>query len=164
MLTLPVSIMALVPVILIEAAFGRRMLKLSWPEALKIFGRANLHSTFWGVPLTWLLLLIIEMVLGLTVGPLFEGSNLSKQTLFILQVIGSPVSAWIGPGKPWDVYIAFVGLSIPFCIASIFIEEWSINRQISKVPYAAIRKSLVFGNISSYLLLCLGFLIFPLSN
>jgi len=164
MLTLPFSVLALIPVVLIEAAFGRRMLALSWPQAIKIYGRANLHSTFWGVPLTWLLLLAVEMVLGMTLGSMLSDVELSKQAIFVLQIIGSPISAWIGPGEPWDVYIAYVGLSIPFCVASVLIEEWSIRREVSMIPYKSIRSSLVWGNVSSYVFLCVGFLIFPLNN
>ncbi|MEO8102558.1 MAG: hypothetical protein ABI790_08530 [Betaproteobacteria bacterium] len=165
MLTLPVAVLALVPVVLVEAMIGRRMLGLGWREAIKVFGIANLHSTFWGIPLTWLALLLLETLVGFTLVPLFDWESLPKTGLLAMQIFSSPLmSAWIGPGNPWDVYIAFVGLSLPFCVASIFIERWSVNNQLTGVPFTAIKRALIWGNVSSYFLLCLGFLAFPLGN
>ena len=165
MLTLPIAVIALVPVILLEGMIGRRMLGLSWGQAIRVFGIANLHSTFWGVPLTWLALVLIEMLLGFTIVPLVDWDSLPKTVQLTMQVLSSPfMSAWIGPGKPWDVYVAFVGLSIPYCIASIYLEKWSINKQLSGIPCDLIKRAVICGNLLSYSLLCIAFLAFPAGN
>ena len=60
----PPLVLLLLPVIAIEASCAHRVLGLDWRRALSVSGRANLISTLLGVPLAWLLIVL----LGLTGG------------------------------------------------------------------------------------------------
>jgi len=44
----------LVPVVALEAAVAKRVLRLSWKAAFRVSGEANLVSTLVGIPLMWL--------------------------------------------------------------------------------------------------------------
>jgi len=61
----PAVILALVPVVLIEAAVYHRRLGITYGKALYPAGVANLASTFIGYPLAWILRLIGQYALTL---------------------------------------------------------------------------------------------------
>ena len=64
----PLMVCALVPVIIVEAWVIRRRLSLSVGEVWVGVGKANLLSTFVGVPLAWLAMLALEYAVLLPVG------------------------------------------------------------------------------------------------
>lgn len=92
------------------------MLKLPTRSALSLTAWANLLSTLVGIPLTWIVLLIVQGVFGLTMGTAFPGwpSNLLRVILF---------PAWFPPGAnrqtPWLIPAAALALCVPFFLMSV---------------------------------------------
>src|SRR5580698_6792977 len=60
--TWPGMLVALIPVIVIEAWIMKRRLKLAVGEALRLTGIANAASAIVGIPLAWLALAGLELV------------------------------------------------------------------------------------------------------
>lgn len=60
MLGLPAMLLALVPIVFIEALYYRRRLPVTWRQALDGSWKANVWSTLVGIPLTWFALVIIQ--------------------------------------------------------------------------------------------------------
>lgn len=60
--TWPGMLLALIPVVAIEALIIRPRLKLAAGDAVRFTGIANLASTVVGIPLAWLTLVAVELV------------------------------------------------------------------------------------------------------
>src|SRR5688500_17311158 len=61
-LHMPALVLALVPIVAIEALILARGFAVPWIRTLWPTGAANLASTFVGVPVAWGALLVLEMV------------------------------------------------------------------------------------------------------
>jgi hypothetical protein len=155
-LALPAYVVALVPVVLIEALLGVHRLGLSWSKALGTTAVGNLWSTFLGIPIVWILLLGLEFVVGGSAS-LLDLGNRWDYVLFPFMI------AWVGGDDVWTVYFAFVLLAIPFCIASNWIEQKVALRRLPKIPAAAVREWVRDANIWSYVLLVAVAIAYPLS-
>jgi hypothetical protein len=86
----PGAWLVLVPVVLIETFFARKLLRLSFGRSLKVVFVANLVSTGVGIPITWLGLLLVELPAGL-LGAAFESHRWVQVALFPFE------AAWLGP-------------------------------------------------------------------
>jgi len=142
----PAYILALIPVIALEAYVGVRTLRLDWSRALRISTIGNLWSTLLGIPIVWLVLLAIEMIVGLTASAL-NASTAWEYVLFPFMI------AWVGGDNVWTVYFAFVLLAVPFCIVSIWIERKVALRYVPELPVEKVRGWVRDANIWSYVLL-----------
>src|ERR1700738_3773212 len=92
----PLMICALLPVIAIEALVMRKRLSLSYGRAFVSAAKANVVSTFVGVPLAWVLMLALEFA---TLSPLGLAAQkwhwrMDSPLFYIFCVLGS---AWTGP-------------------------------------------------------------------
>jgi len=151
-------ILALVPVILIEAAVYRRKLGITYGKALYPAGVANLASTFVGYPLAWILRLIGQLVLTLLM-------------LLVMKIVGEPAvrsigattfnlmgvvvySAWLpGDGGLWTLPAAsLVGL-VPAYFVSVYSEAWVLRRLMRGEDRPAIMALSYKANLASYFLL-----------
>jgi hypothetical protein len=118
--TLPLMLIALVPIVALEATVVRRITAASWRSATGAALFANLLSTVVGISLTWLVLLGVEFA-GAAVLPktLSEGtSNLFSVTL------GAPWFAAPENQYWWMIPTAQLFLLIPFFVVSYLIERW----------------------------------------
>ncbi|KYF49199.1 hypothetical protein BE04_08065 [Sorangium cellulosum] len=122
----PASWIAFVPVVLVEAAVARRVLRLPTREAIKLSLAANAWSTLAGIPITWALLTVLEM----TVAPTLSRARGDLGTAATLLMV--PISApWLGPVKEsWRVLAAGAFLCVPFFFASVWIEARSAGRRV----------------------------------
>ncbi|WP_437995848.1 hypothetical protein WMF26_32130 [Sorangium sp. So ce185] len=122
----PASWIAFVPVVLVEAAVARRVLRLPTREAIKLSLAANAWSTLAGIPITWALLTVLEM----TVAPILAMARDDLGTAATLLMV--PISApWLGPVKEgWRVLAAGAFLCVPFFFASVWIEARSARRRV----------------------------------
>lgn len=59
----PLSWVAFVPIVAIEAIVARRVVQLQWGKAATSSFVANLVSTIAGIPITWVLLVAIEIAM-----------------------------------------------------------------------------------------------------
>ena len=157
----PAYIVGLIPVVLIEAFVGVRRIGLTWPTALRTATIANLWSTFLGIPIVWLLMLVAEFVIAFFIAGITMRLNLSSGWEDVL----SPfiMVAWIAGDDPWTIYFAFVLLAIPFCVASIYIERRVALRCLPEMPATVVRAWVRDANIWSYTLLVVAAVAYPLA-
>jgi hypothetical protein len=161
----PVVILALVPVVLIEAAVYRRRLGIAHGKALFPAGVANLASTFIGYPLAWILRLIGQIVLTLLLiavaGLVGKWADAAMESI-PGRLVGVVVSsAWLGPGAedaPWMLPAAsLVGL-VPAFFISVYSEAWVLRRLMKVGEMEGQDKRAVLAlsyraNLASYTLL-----------
>ncbi|MEO7540079.1 MAG: hypothetical protein ABIV21_08620 [Pyrinomonadaceae bacterium] len=165
----------LIPIIVIEAYVMEATLKLGFKRLFAPVTIANVVSTVVGIPLTWVLLALLEfasvVVFGVTTGR-NPWSDLFSLTL------GAP---WVAPGhhnEEWIILGAMLFLLVPYCLASWAIEYLVIKKILTKKQDAAYvtapLKDLQFAvgkaNLTSYCLLALfviafwGMPLFRLAN
>lgn len=159
----PVSWLLLGPIAAIEAALARRLLELETRRAWRVSIAANAVSTFVGLPLTWVLLVVIEM---LTTGGRALGLD-TPLALFQSVVLQAP---WLIPYPeevlPWMQLAAALVLCVPFCFMSVFVERFVVLRMQPDAPPAAVRRwswranLWTYGGIVAGLLVLLGFALF----
>jgi len=156
----PAQWLALIPIILLECEICRRALQLSFRQLIKPVSSANLISTLIGIPLAWIAMLGLEFAVGIA-----GFSLLPKETeipIYIQYLIFPFMSAWVAADNVWQVYFAFVILTVPFCIVSILIEERVLRRAFPNQPASTIHDFTRRANIMSYGLLSFIALLFPL--
>lgn len=132
-----------VPVCVIEAWVAKRLLALSFPDSIKLAVAANAWSTLLGIPLTWLALLALEMVGGLSLSVL---NAESRGAWLLLAPLFTP---WLGPTTEyWHVYAAAAFLCVPFMLVSMRVERWSAETRVA--PEQARRWSR-YANLATYI-------------
>jgi len=147
----PLMLCALIPVILIEALLIRRWVPLSYGDAFKGTGIANVVSTVAGIPLTWVALLLIELAILLPLSQFDPDPSLTVD--FLIFPLGA---AWLGPVRAyWIVSAAATILLIPFFFASVWIEYWCCCFIWKKMDRTIIWRGVFRANVASYLLLFL---------
>ncbi len=140
----PLNGLGLVPIVVLESFIGVTELELSWGRALSITTIGNLWSTFVGIPLAWLGMFAVEAVVGLSLGSLEVSGKV--QMLFFPFLV-----AWVpGFDNIWMYYAAFVILSIPFCIVSIWVERKVALRRPPELRAVAVRSWIMRANVLSY--------------
>jgi hypothetical protein len=147
---LPLAWLALLPIILIESAYGVRRLNLPMGRALAAQATANCVSTLVGIPVTWVLLALGQMLLTQWSG----WDRVPRPLLLLLSfVLGAP---WLGPGAEqiaWLVPLAVVMLTVPFYAMSVVSEGFVVGQFFRHLPYAVIRRWTVRANAISYTIL-----------
>jgi hypothetical protein len=153
----------LLPTIGLEALVARRVLGVEWPRAFRLSARANLTSTFIGVPLTWLAMLALEILgaSGLWYGSKAVGLMQPPEwsTYLLLPFAG----AWVGGDDPWVVPAAAAWLGVFFFFVSVWVEARVVSR-MSVEPSAARRWSWQSNALSYAVIeaLMLAFLVWTL--
>jgi hypothetical protein len=122
----PLSWLAFLPVVLIEAYVAVRMFGLAFPDTFKLALKANAWSTLAGIPATWFLLLLIEIVIGDLFGHLLWESN-----PMIGWALTPLMLAWIGSSGPsWTLFATAAGLCVPFYFMSVWVEARSARKRL----------------------------------
>lgn len=144
--TLPTLVIALVPIILVEALLAIPQLRQPFPRLLKAFTVANLFSTFVGLPVVWFLLVLVQLVTG---GGRAYG--LASPVSRILAVTWQ--APWLIPYEgdlDWMVPAATLVLLIPFYFASWWVEYLVVKRIFHGVNKTVISRSVRNVNFVSY--------------
>lgn len=128
----PASWVLFIPIVIIEAWVARRIVELDWETSIAKVGIANAVSTLIGIPITWGVLVIIEIILSQG-GRAYGIDTLSGKLIAI--TVQAP---WLIPYESdldWMVPAASIVLLIPFFFVSVFIERWIFGRrsQIDKI-------------------------------
>jgi hypothetical protein len=147
--TLPAMVIALIPIILIESIVIGRFLGTSTLSKRKSVAIANVVSTLIGLPLTWVALLVLQLISG---GGAAHGLVTPTQKLLAV----TWQAPWLIPYEGnlnWMVPAASLFLLVPFFFVSYFIEALIIFRLNSQIPRKQIRAATFRANIVSYLLL-----------
>lgn len=144
----PVSWALLVPVVLLEAWFARKLPGMPPRRAVLATATANVVSTLAGIPLVWALLLAADFMLG---GDAARGID----TLWLRVYAVTVQAPWLIPYESeldWMVPAAAIVLLVPFFFASVFIERAVFLRFYRSQP-ELVRRWSWRANLASYGLL-----------
>jgi len=157
----PSSWVLLFAIIPIESYVAARILKLPFRTVLKAFTNANLISTFVGIPITWIILVAMQMLSG---GGSAWGLGTTIQKILSVTV----QSPWLIPysgQSGWMVPAAGISLCIPFYFVSVWVELRALNRILgTQSDGVTIRKAAWVANLVSYGLILIGLVILTVAG
>jgi hypothetical protein len=148
--TVPLMLLALLPIALVEAITFRSLLNVNLSRAWRGALRANLWSTLLGIPVVWLLMVILQVSIG---GERAWGIE-TPQKRFDAVTLQAP---WLIPYRGqdgWMVPAASLVLLTPFYLASVFVEYLVLRTYWAKEsPRGRLLGGVALANLLSYLLL-----------
>ena len=163
-LSFPVMLMALIPIIFLECYIYTKTISTSFKRSLAASATANSVSTIAGFPLTWGLLLGLELLTtGGSCGPGFDTIPQSILTVIL-------ESAWLCPWEDhlyWLIPIAFINSLIVAFFISVLLELFVNKRFFKKQEGKVIKIATYKANVISYVLLILlgfGFLFYSVAT
>ncbi len=143
-------LIALVPIIVIEAFVISREIDTSVKKVIMPSSTANAVSTIVGFPLAWGLLLGLELLTtGGSCGPGFDTLTSSIVTAVL-------ESAWLCPWEDqlhWMVPVAFINCLIVAFFISVYSEYFVLRRMLVGQELPAVKNAVYRSNIVSYSLL-----------
>jgi hypothetical protein len=149
----PLMLLALGPVIVLEALLIRRWVSLSYGDAFKGITGANVLSTAVGVPLAWLIMLAAEFAVVFPVGSAADKWHWNLDAP-VFQVAGLILgSAWIGPegeDLKWIIPTAAAVLLVPCFFLSVWIESKVCIRTWKALDPEVVRRGVYRANLASY--------------
>ena len=157
-ITFPLMLICLLPVIIIEAYILKKQLNISTKESIISSTIANSFSTIIGIPLTWAALTLIPILTSFLMFSLDLPIVLEKIAYITL------LSSWISVPYQyesdliWIVPAATLFLFLPFFFASWKIESFIIKKIHPTINSHAINAACKKGHIITYSLMTL----FPL--
>jgi hypothetical protein len=141
------------PVVALESVVAHRLLKLSAGRALRVSFVANLVSTLAGIPVTWLLLLMLQwLIVGVALNVLPETPSTRVQAL-LPWILGPFTAPWVGASDwsdMWMLVAAAMWLCVPFFFASVWIERRMALRILGPTYVAAAGSWSWQANLLSY--------------
>jgi hypothetical protein len=146
---LPFLAIALIPVVFVESVIYRWRLSIPWQQAVTGTLRANLWSTFAGVPLAWFAQVLAQITIG---GGRAWGLKTPLDRLAAVTV----QSPWLIPYEgqfKWMIPAAALCQLVPCLVVSVAVEQWFLRRYWPTVSGRRIVAAAVLANIASYLLL-----------
>ena len=142
----PCAWILLIPIILVEAVVAVRVLKLGFWAGVKIAGIANLVSTLVGIPVTWVLLVLIQMLTG--GGGAWGIDTIPRKVLAVTWQ-----SPWLIPYESefyWMVPAAAAVLCVPFFFMSVWCENLVARRFFAKEERPNVLRWAWKANLLSY--------------
>jgi hypothetical protein len=146
----PVAWLAFLPVVAIESLIALKGLELGFRRALVVTAAANAVSTFVGIPITWIILVVFQIATG---GGGWRDINIPTQAVLAVTQ-GAP---WLVPYEHdlgWMIPAAAMILCIPFYFSSVLIEYLVIRRLVANAP-RQVRQFCWRANLWSYMALIL---------
>jgi hypothetical protein len=122
----PASSALLLPIIAIEAAIAVKVIGRGWKNGLIVASKANVLSTVLGIPVTWGVLLLLQLLVG-------GGSAWGIGTMPGKLAAVTVQSPWLIPYEEdlhWMVPAAAAFLCIPFFLMSVWSERWMAIRSL----------------------------------
>lgn len=144
----PPAWLALIPIVLIEAFVGVRILRKSFRQSVCAASAANLSSTLLGIPLTWMALALAEA--------LYFSEAKGLDTLALKAYAVTVQAPWLIPYEEdfiWIVPLAAIVLSLPFWAMSAISEYVIVKRFFPGSQPRLLWRWMWRGNAASYLLL-----------
>jgi hypothetical protein len=148
-LAMPALGLSIIPIIIIEAIFLSKKLELPISGAFKTTIISNLVSTIVGIPLTWLLLVLIQVLAG-GGGAFGLDTTLGKVLSVTLQ------AAWLIPYESdlhWMIPVAGLILLFPFFFASWWSEYFVSKKMLKEHSAQRVKIAVRNANIITYALL-----------
>ena len=146
----PVMWLAFLPVVVIESLVALKSLGLQFRRALAVTAAANAVSTLVGIPLTWFVLVVLELVL-------WGGGVHPIGTPWQAAITVCKEAAWLCPYEnaiDWMVPVAAILLCVPFYFVSVLIEYFIVRRMVSN-DGRPVRRFCWWANLWSYMALIL---------
>jgi hypothetical protein len=154
----PGAWLALLPVVLVEALVARRLLRLRFGRSLRVALVANLVSTGVGIPVTWLGLVLVEMLGALGIaGTTVFATDFESDRWFQLAFFPF-MAAWLPDSAPWMVVAAAIVLCVPFYFVSVWLEFLVARRFLPEFERVQVKRWSRIANAVSYGLIVLGLL------
>ncbi len=148
-LAMPAFLFSLVPIIAIEKVYISNGFKLSIGQSLKTVSISNFASTVIGIPLTWLLLVVAQVVTG-GGGAYGIDFGIGKMLAVTWQ------APWLIPYEEelnWMIPVAGLVLLVPFFFASWW-SEYIVSKEINKTLCSlSIKTKVRNANLITYSLL-----------
>lgn len=148
-LVMPAFAIAIIPIVIIESVYLAKALHISGRVAGKTATISNLVSTLVGIPLTWILLVVVQLLTG---GDKAYGLNSTLDK--ILAVTWQ--APWLIPYESdlhWMVPVAGLVLLIPFFFVSWWSEYLVSKRLIEAHKGATMKRAIRNANLITYGLL-----------
>ncbi|MCK9604313.1 MAG: hypothetical protein M0R66_08155 [Candidatus Omnitrophica bacterium] len=162
-LTFPSMILALIPIVLIEAGIFTWLLRIKYRQTIlpSLFG--NLASTIIGIPLSWLLMVAVQLITG-------GGRAFGLSTLLGKIISVTWQAAWLIPYESdlwWMIPVAAAVGLIPAYFISVLIEFWIVKKYFKDKDRLEIKGAVVRANQVTYgllFLVCLSIFAFQLAT
>lgn len=151
----PASWMLLFAIIPVESFVAHRLLHIGWKKSFLAVTVANLASTLLGIPITWLLLVGLQMVLG-GGGAYGLETDMNKILAVTLQ------SPWLIPYEQdlsWMIPAAAAVLCVPFLFMSVVVEYFVVRRFIAREDWRLVWRWSWIANAITYGLIISGILV-----
>lgn len=148
-LTVPAMIVALVPIIIVEAFIVGRLLGASAISRAKSVAISNVVSTIVGLPLTWAALVGLQLISG-------GGSSYGLETPMQKLLAVTWQAPWLIPyesGLHWMLPAASLTLLIPYFFTSYFVEAPIVTHFERAYSRVQVRTAVFRANLISYLVL-----------
>jgi hypothetical protein len=142
---LPPAWVALLPIILIEAAVGVRAFAIPTRRALIGQAVANCVSTLLGLPITWAVLAFTE---SRCCGTALGLNSLPRKAYAV--TVQAP---WLIPYESelrWMVPVAVLVLAVPFYLMSVGSEYLVLRWMLRDIPQRSLHRWVVWANAASY--------------
>lgn len=154
-LIIPGFLVSIVPIIIIESLYLKRKLMLPQARAWLTATVSNLISTVIGVPLTWVVLVLVQMLTG-------GGSAYGIGTVIGKIMAVTWQAPWLIPYEPelhWMVPVAGLVLLVPFFFVSWWIEYLISKRMLRESDRKSVKLAVRNANLLTYGLMALCLLI-----
>ena len=147
----PAMAVALVPIIFLEAAVARLIVKMPLPKLAGGVALANVISTFVGIPVAWFGMLMLNLV---TTGGGAHGFDTPFDAFrtVVLQ------ASWLVPYEDqlyWMIPTAALVLLVPYFFISVVIERFALNVVWKLESKGTVWRIAWFASGASYAILAL---------
>jgi hypothetical protein len=149
---LPPMWLALIPIVVVEAAVNSRLLAVPFRRTLMPASVGNLVSTLAGIPVMWLVLATTEL---LCCGSA-KGLSTSSAKIYAVTI----QAPWLIPYDRdfhWMIPVALFVFAIPCYALSVLIEAPFNAMAFTAIPKKSIWRATAAANLASYLCLALFF-------
>ncbi len=150
-LIMPTLALSIIPIIIIETIYISKKLSLSKKIAGKAVTISNVVSTIVGIPLTWILLVAIQIFTG-------GGSSYGMDTALGKIIAVTWQAPWLIPHESqlhWMVPVSGLVLMIPFFFVSWWSEYFITKKILKDIDLKEIKRYVRNANLITYGLLSL---------
>lgn len=148
-LAMPAFLISIVPIIAIETFYISKGLGLSISQSLKTVSVSNIVSTIVGIPVTWFLLVLVQMLTG-GGGAYGLDSSMGKVLAVTWQ------APWLIPYETdlnWMIPAAGLVLLVPFFFASWWSEYLVSKKMLQALPSNILKVKVRNANLITYCML-----------
>lgn len=145
-LIIPGFSFSLIPIIIIEYFYLKRKLVLEPVKARAVSIIANLVSTVVGVPLTWIVLVVIQMFTG-------GGRAYGLDSVIGRLIAVTWQAPWLIPYESdldWMVPMAGIILLVPFFFVSWWVEYLISRKMLRGTDAKAVKSAVYYANLITY--------------